>query len=75
MLTASASGKRSKQFVLINRKKPIAELDKEFGQFLELCYCGGDWMNEETVLCYLEKVVGNFSFGKEGAWVSPWAIF
>ena len=62
ILTARASGKKVKPFVIIPRKRPIKELeamtDLHFG------YSSKSWMNDGMTEKYLKSVIGSFAFAR-----------
>ena len=56
-------GKKLKPFILMPRKRPIPEIEKQFGKDLILCWSGGkEWMTDELTSEYLSRVIGNFAF-------------
>lgn len=66
MLTARADGTKCKPFVLLPRVRPDSNVVKKFSKKLELCWRGTIWMNDETTVDYLNKIIGTFGkfFGK-----------
>jgi hypothetical protein len=62
MLCAKSDGTKCKPFVLLNRKRPVPSLDREFSSFLILQYAGRSWMDDELIIEFLNKVLGKLSF-------------
>lgn len=56
ILTGRADGYKLPPFVLLPRKKPVAEIVKRFKNKLVLCWCGRTWMDNVLTTKYLEEV-------------------
>lgn len=55
MLSAKSDGTKLKPFVLLERKRPLKELE-HFKTKLELVYCGKSWMDDDLTTEYLKRV-------------------
>jgi hypothetical protein len=64
LLCARADGFKCKPYVLLDRKRPIPSLDKEFSSKLVLEYAGRIWMDDDLTKKFLNRVLGGFSFKK-----------
>lgn len=61
MLSAKADGRKLKPYVVLKRKRPLTELEKQFPEIV-LGYSGNGWMNESLTADYLRRIIGSFSF-------------
>lgn len=61
MLSAKADGKKLKPFVVLKRKRPLVELEKQFPGIV-IAYSENGWMNESLTAEYLRRVIGSFYF-------------
>jgi hypothetical protein len=61
-LTATSDGTRLKPYVLVNRKRPIAGLEKKFPGLIiagdGTTWAGTTWMNDQLTKDYLKRVIG-----------------
>ncbi len=64
MLCARENGTKCQPMVLMNRKRPIPEIVKQFSGKLTLIWVGKSWFDDELTSEFLTKVIGTFSFGK-----------
>ncbi len=62
MLTAKENGGKCLPYVLLPRKRVIAEIVKKIHNKLVLQWAGKVWMDNELTINYLQKVLGRFSF-------------
>ncbi len=62
LLAAKADGKKLLPYVVLNRKRPIPELSKEFTNKLVISYAGQIWMNDGLTADFLDRVVGRQMF-------------
>ena len=63
MLTAKADGTKLGPFVLLNRKRPIKELEQFRGQLI-IKYEGTNWMNDDLTEMYIKEVIDKKLFGR-----------
>ena len=56
MLTAKAGSTNLRPFVLLNRKRPIKELEQFRGQLI-IKYEGANWMNDDLTKMYTKEVI------------------
>ncbi|EGT57347.1 hypothetical protein CAEBREN_15225 [Caenorhabditis brenneri] len=64
MLTARQDGFKCRPFVLLPLLRPKADIIKQFGNKLELCWAGRTFFNDDLTEKYLQKVFGSSLFGK-----------
>ncbi len=62
MLAAKASGQKLRPFLVINRVRPLPNLEKSFPKLLIGYNRKNGWFNQELTIEFLEKVIGAFSF-------------
>jgi len=62
MLRARDDGKKCLPFVLLPRKQPIIKVVEKYKKKLILSWSGIVWMNQETIVEFIQKVIGNVSF-------------
>lgn len=72
MLCAKADGTKLKPFVLLNRVRPMKELEK-FRSSLEICYAGKIWMDDNLISQFLNKLIGPAWFTRR--WLMVWDSF
>ena len=63
MLTAKADGTKLRPFVLLNRKRPITELEQFRAQFI-VKYEETNWMNDDLTELYVKEVIDKNLFGR-----------
>ena len=63
MLTAKAYGTKLRPFLLLNRKRPIKELEQFRGQLI-IKYEGTNWMNDDLTEMYIKEVIDKNLFGQ-----------
>ena len=61
-MTAKADGSKLRPYVIIPRKRPIAELESMTG--IEFVYAKSSWMDDHLTRDYLHRIIGKFSFTK-----------
>ncbi len=62
LLCARENGMKCKPYVLLNRKRPIPEVVKEFSGKLVLSWSGKLWMDDESTSDFLDRVLGRALF-------------
>ena len=62
MLCGKADGTKCKPFILLPRKRPIADLVKNYGNRASLQFKGTTWMNQELTTNFLHAVIGGTVF-------------
>ena len=64
LLTAKANGHKCLPFVLLPRKRPVADVVQKFSGKLVLSWSGQIWMNDKLTEEYLHKTFGPQLFSK-----------
>ena len=64
MLTAKENGSKCLPYVLLNRKRPIAEVVRKYEGRVVINWAGKSWMNDATTKDYLLKIIGHEMFQK-----------
>ena len=62
ILTANGNGTKRLLYVIINRKRPIPEIEKQFRGKLVISWAGKSWMDDNLTEDYLRRVIGNNLF-------------
>lgn len=64
MLTGRDDGYKCTPYVLLDRKRPVPEVVKEFKGKLILVWCEKVWMDDELTGKYLDNIFGHAIFKK-----------